>query len=155
MKNLNIYELHEEINKKKNKRNQSFEHVLETCHRKIKTAATKELVKVFFDVPEFVIGLPVYDLSECIKYIKKSLEDNGFLVQYYFPKLLYISWDFNEINNKDRMNPKAQIAYDPKNTSKTIIENNNANKLIMKPSKVQVSKQLEHRPNGKFILNID
>ena len=54
MKNLNIYELHEEINKKKNKRNQSFEHVLETCHRKIKTASTKELVKVFFDVPEFV-----------------------------------------------------------------------------------------------------
>ena len=84
MKNLNIYELHEEINKKKNKRNQSFEHVLETCHRKIKTASTKELVKVFFDVPEFVIGLPVYDLSECIKYIMKSLEENGFLVRYYF-----------------------------------------------------------------------
>lgn len=158
MRQLNIYELHEEMNKKKKKRTQSFEHVLETCHKKIKIASTKELVKVYFDVPEFVIGLPVYDLTECIKYIVKSLEDNGFLVKYFFPKLLYISWDFNEINKKDKSytTHSPQITYEPSNSNKTIVENNNANKLIMKPSsKANQSKQLEHRPNGKFILNID
>jgi hypothetical protein len=148
MKKLNIYELHDEINKKKEKRSRSFDKVLEICHQKVINASKKELVKVFFDVPEFVIGLPVYDLSECIRYIVKSLEENGFLVQYFFPKLLYISWDFNEINGKDQINKR--IPFD--NKPHTYIQNNNANKLIMKPS---TSKQLEHRPNGKFVLNID
>ena len=139
MKNLNIYELHDEINKKKEKRTRSFDKILETCHQKIINASKKELFKVYFDVPDFVLGLPVYDLSECIKYIVKSLENNGFLVKYIFPKLLYISWDFKEINNTPA--PSKQIDH----TSK-------ANKLIMKPSS---TKHLEHRPNGKFILNID
>ena len=109
MKHLNIYELHEEINKKKKKRSQSFDHVLGTCHQKIKNASKKELVKVFFDVPEFVIGLPVYDLTECIKHLIKSLEENGFLVQYFFPKLLYISWDFDEIKEKESWRIKKTL----------------------------------------------
>ena len=149
MKYLNIYELHDEINNKKKKRTKSFDKVLEICHQKIINASKKELIKVFFDVPDFVIGLPVYNLTDCIQYIIKSLEENGFIIQYYFPKLLYISWDLKEINQMDNKN-KLQIPYD--GTNIPLYENNNANKLIMKPS---ITKKLEHRPNGKFILNID
>ena len=156
MKHLNIYELHEEINKKKKKRSQSFDHVLGTCHQKIKNASKKELVKVFFDVPEFVIGLPVYNLTDCIKHLMKSLEENGFLVQYFFPKLLYISWDFDEIKANDRAKTDLQIPYVGKPKAQIpYVENDNANKLIMKPSALSATKQVEHRPNGKFILNID
>lgn len=141
MKNLNIYELHDEINKQKEKRSKSFDKVLETCHQKIINASKKELFKVYFDVPDFVLGLPVYDLTECIKYIVKSLENNGFLVHYMFPKLLYISWDFKEIN-KEHVVP----------TETKYLAHTNANKLIMKPSN---TKHLEYKPNGKFRLNID
>ena len=145
MKNINIYELHDEINRRKEKRTRSFEKILEICHKKIKNASKKELFKVYFDVPDFVLGLPVYDLTECIKYIVHSLQSNGFLVKYIFPKLLYISWDFKEINNVSEGGNKILPPYKQ-------IEHSNANKLIMKPS---TAKKLEHRPNGKFILNID
>ena len=64
----------------------SFDKVLELCHNKIKDASTKELTKMYFDVPEYVIGLPMYNLSNCIEHIVRCLKQNGFHVIYYFPK---------------------------------------------------------------------
>jgi hypothetical protein len=99
MKKLNIYELHSEMNRRKQNRTKSLDHVLERCHNKIRNASKKELARCLFDVPEFVIGLPVYNLNDCIIHLMTSLNQNGFVVKYYFPKLLYISWDFDEINH--------------------------------------------------------
>lgn len=98
MKRLNIYELHSEINKKKEHRTKSLDHVLERCHTKIRNASKKELHRTWFEVPEFIIGLPVYNLNDCIIHLMTSLNQNGFVVKYFFPKVLYISWDFDEIN---------------------------------------------------------
>lgn len=145
MKKLNIFDLHEEINKKKACRMKSFDKILEICHTKIKNASEKEMKKVIYEVPEFVIGLPLYDVNKCIEYIIRSLIENGFIAKYFPPKIIYISWDLNEINN----NGKPVTL---ENTSNRYIQNKNANSLIMKPS---ATKKLAHKPNGKFVLNID
>ena len=42
MKQLNIFELQNSINKKKQNRTNVYESVLEKCHMKIQTAANKE-----------------------------------------------------------------------------------------------------------------
>ena len=103
MKKLNIYELHGEMNKKKENRMKSLDHVLERCHTKIRNASKKELARTWFDVPEFIIGLPVYNLNDCIIHLMTSLNQNGFVVKYFFPKVLYISWDFDEINKSQNI----------------------------------------------------
>ena len=146
MKSINIYELHNEISKKKEKRTKCFDIILEQCHAKIKQASKKELSKMYFDVPEYVVGLPMFDLTNCISHLVNCLQQNGFLVEYFFPKLLYISWDFDEINKKSQPQTPSM-----KDETERLLLNSKAN-LIMKPTS---SKQLEYRPNGKFVLNLD
>lgn len=96
---LNIYDLYRDINEKKDKKNVSYNQVLYKIHDKIKRAAEKERYKFVYEIPEVVFGLPSYDLNMCIAYIMKQLRSNGFLVKYYFPKILYISWDPREIRD--------------------------------------------------------
>jgi hypothetical protein len=59
---------------------------------KIRTAANKEKYELYYDVPQYVVGLPLFNINECIDFILKQLTNNGFEVKYHFPKMLYISW---------------------------------------------------------------
>jgi hypothetical protein len=59
---------------------------------KIRTAANKEKYEFYYDVPQYVVGLPLFNINECIDFIIKQLTNNGFNVKYNFPKMLYISW---------------------------------------------------------------
>ena len=43
-------------------------------------------------MPEVVIGLPGYDVTEGLQFVMKNLNDNGFKTQYTHPNLLLISW---------------------------------------------------------------
>ena len=75
----------------------------------------------FFEVPEFVIGYPLYNINECVNYIHDKLTSNGFLVKYYFPNILYISWSEDEIKYEKLMKQaqllqhtqQQQITHDP------------------------------------------
>ena len=46
----------------------------------------------WYVVPELIIGVPKYDHNACIVYIIDKLKDNGFIVRYTHPNLLFISW---------------------------------------------------------------
>lgn len=134
-----------------------FQRVLQTCHRKIQNASKQEETRVYFDVPEFVLGLPVYNLSECITFLFTKLRENGFYVRFTPPKILYISWDYKEMNGLEN-SPTSQHSNNVQSLEQ------NPDQLIMKPmlnytpKKVSSSSenhQQKQRPNGKFILDID
>jgi len=101
---INIYDLYRNIDEVKQKKNTSYNEVLILIHGRIKKASLKERYKIIYEVPEYLFGIPSYNLNKCLAYIMKELRGNGFLVKYYFPKILYISWDPVEITNykKDR-----------------------------------------------------
>jgi hypothetical protein len=102
MKQLNIFELHNSINKKKNLRQTIYHKILEKCHIKIKASAGKEFYECNYDVPHYVVGLPLFNINECIDYLINKLKDNGFKVDYFFPKTLHISWfPVSEIKNEE------------------------------------------------------
>lgn len=103
---LNILQLHRTINEKRQKKNEAFQRVLCICHKRIQAAADGQQMMTFIVVPEFVVGFPMFNMNECLEYIIDALRKNGFLVRYYFPKILYISWDFEEIKAEKR--PEAQ-----------------------------------------------
>jgi len=98
MKRINILELHRMVNEKKEKHNGCYEKVLDMVHNKIKRSAQEKCLRCLFEVPNYVFGFPLFNLNECIEYIVKELKANGFVVNYYFPNKIYISWDFDEIN---------------------------------------------------------
>ena len=93
-KDLNVKDIIEVQAKKQSKRSESFEYILDKCHKTIKRSI--EVLRTnqhcFFEIPEFLIGYPLYDLNECIQYIVQKLTSNGFYVKYFFPRVLYISW---------------------------------------------------------------
>jgi hypothetical protein len=71
-----------------------YQKILQRVHKKIKTISRSRNCEkhCFYHVPEFVLGVPIYDTSTCITYIIDKLLDNGFHVRYIHPNMLFISW---------------------------------------------------------------
>jgi hypothetical protein len=97
MSGINIYDLYRNIQMKKQKRFVSYDKVFERCCHRIQQAAENEQMKVLFEIPEFIMGLPIYDITKCTAYIMTKLRNSGFFVNYFFPRILYISWDIKEV----------------------------------------------------------
>tara|TARA_B100001769_G_scaffold271448_2_gene264234 strand:+ start:725 stop:1339 length:615 start_codon:yes stop_codon:yes gene_type:complete len=72
----------------------NYNKILARVHNKIKYAS-KNLVNeqcIWYIMPEMLIGIPKYDYKDCTAYIIEKLRDNGFIVRYTHPNLLFISW---------------------------------------------------------------
>ena len=91
---INIDDLYEKNQRRDLKQLSIFNKILNRIHRRITTTGrTKSNEKhIWFTVPEYIFGEPVYDKSECIAYIVTKLEDNGFHVRYMHPNTLFVSW---------------------------------------------------------------
>lgn len=71
-----------------------YKKILSRVHTKIKMASRQKDNQgfTFFVVPEFIFGLPKYNVETCISYVIEKLQDNGFRIKYTHPNLLYIFW---------------------------------------------------------------
>jgi hypothetical protein len=70
-----------------------YRKILNRVHNKIKTISRQKCeTQLFYVVPEFIFGVPKYNVNTCISYVVEKLEENGFLVKYTHPNLLFISW---------------------------------------------------------------
>ena len=73
---------------------------------------------IMYTVPPFVLGLPSIDLEDCIVYLVHMLRQNGFVVKFTYPNLLYISWKHYESEYNKQHNPIVQAMAPTQNTSK-------------------------------------
>ena len=92
MKQLNISELLNRVVSKQKRRTAIFDEILKKCHFRIEKAANNEKYECAYEVPQYVVGLPLYSMEDCIDYIKEQLSQNGFAVTYVFPVTLKITW---------------------------------------------------------------
>jgi len=91
---INLEELYE---KKKNQdlaKLNIYNRILNRIHEKIKLTARQKNNEQFtwFVIPEVMIGIGNYDRTACITYILEKLDENGFIVRYTHPNLIFISW---------------------------------------------------------------
>lgn len=72
----------------------TYNRILNRIHTKIKVVSRQQVTTqcCWFVVPEMIIGVPKYDNINCTAYIIDKLQENGFLVKYTTPNLLFISW---------------------------------------------------------------
>lgn len=72
----------------------TYNKILNRAHKKIKLTSRQKHNDLFcfFVVPEFLMGVPTYDIFTCITYLIEQLTKNGFEVKYTHPNLLFISW---------------------------------------------------------------
>tara|TARA_Y100000817_G_scaffold56714_1_gene41881 strand:+ start:3094 stop:3522 length:429 start_codon:yes stop_codon:yes gene_type:complete len=93
MSQIDMKELYSTINQKTLRRMELYDSILKKCHSRILYNSGLQRTYCFYQIPEFVIGTPLYDISELRNYIMNSLKTNGFKILYIEPNWLFIYWE--------------------------------------------------------------
>jgi hypothetical protein len=174
---VNIDELYEKKKDRDQKQLSIFNKLLNRIHTRIKvTGRNKQNDRhIWFAVPEYIFGEPVYDKGDCIAYLVHKLHDNGFLVKYIHPHTLFISWnnwvpqyvrsEFKKKTGKI-MNEKGEITDPRKDALDESSEQNeqdpnyglmNYGTTAAPPKKdaPQYKAIDKYKPTGRFVYNPD
>lgn len=81
-----------EQKEREDKKKETYEKILIKIEKKITMASSGNNYFTWYVIPEFFIGLPLYNLKECIHYLEKKIQKNGFKTIVYEPNILYIDW---------------------------------------------------------------
>lgn len=106
MSSLNINSLYETMYEKNIKRYQKFDDILKRLHNRIKYHAKNEKTFCFFQIPEFIIGVPLYNIDDLKEYLIKSLQKDGFEYMYIEPNWLFVTWELKK--NRKIPSPKSK-----------------------------------------------
>jgi hypothetical protein len=117
---ISLTELYTLKDKKELARHNTFDKIIEKCHIKIRKTALIGGMNIFFEVPYYIYGVPLYKIDDCLNYVVSSLRNNGLLVQilpHPNDNILYISWNPSDVSQS--MNAKHLLSYSPFATTNT------------------------------------
>lgn len=168
---IDIDELYEKNRKKDLKQIAIFNKLLNRIHNKIKIQSRHvgSVKHLWYNVPEYIFGEPLYDNGDCISYLVKKLEDNGFEVKYIHPNNLYISWmkfipsyvrdKFRKDTGK-RINERGEIIEQQKHNEVEEEEDpeqqllyGGISKESVKAPKKEYASTKEYKPQGKLVYD--
>ena len=164
-----------------------YKNILSRVHNRIRVTSrqSKDNLCCWYVIPEMIIGVPKYDQGHCIAFLLDKLQENGFVVRYTHPNLLFISWNHwvpsyvrSEIKKKTGMNidgygnlinkqGKSNNQNDSNQNNNTFDNNNSndPNSLLLNMNKTnninnnKPEKQYKsirtYQPTGKLIYNND
>ena len=166
---MNIDELFEKNKQKDLKQLSIFNKILNRIHKRIQyTARSKKDKFIFFTVPEYLFGEPLYKQGDCIGFLVVKLEENGFEIKYMHPNTLFISWK-NHIPGyvRSEVRKKTGVTIDSKGNvlnKEEIEENNNdPDSRLLNDKKEQPNEKSkkeytpinDYVPTGNFVYNED
>ena len=102
--------LYSEQEKRDVLRLKTYNNILGNVHNKIRIISKmpNNDKSLLFTVPEFVLGVPRFNVRDCILYLAWNLRNSKFEVQYFNPNLLWISWRKHEEQYKNEKSPIVQ-----------------------------------------------
>ena len=91
---LNLDELYEKKQQHDMFTISSYNKILARVHTKIKLVSKQyaDTYHCWYIVPEVLLGIPKYDHKDCTAYVINKLQENGFIVRYTHPNLIFVSW---------------------------------------------------------------
>ena len=89
-------DLKKEREEKKKQKEKTFKKIYKIAEKKIIIANTGNNTVAWFEIPEFILGVPIYKILECKKYLVKKLKKNGFNTEFFEPNILKIDWSSEE-----------------------------------------------------------
>jgi len=94
LQKINIDDLYDKHQQRDLKQIGIFNKILNRIYKRITfTGKNKRNEQhIFFNVPEYIFGEPLYDKGDCIAFLVNQLKDNKFNVRYIHPNTLFISW---------------------------------------------------------------
>ena len=75
------------------RKKQTYDKIYSLVERKIILASKGDYYYTWCQIPDFLVGLPLYSMEECQKYLRHRLKREGFKTEYYEPNILYIEWN--------------------------------------------------------------
>lgn len=172
---INIDDLYEKKKQRDLKQLAIFNKILNRVHKRItQTSKNKpEDMHVWFTIPEYIFGEPVYDKGDCTGFLVMKLEENGFLVRYIHPNTLFISWKTwvpayvrNEIKKKTGviLDEKGNVIVDKAGKDGDDGDVNSrlfndrtggggANGATQKPGQKQYTPIDNYKPTGNLVYN--
>ena len=70
----------------------TFDKIFMKIEKKIVLASSANFYYTWYQIPEFILGLPLYSLKECKEYIEGKLKNDGFESEFFEPNYLLIKW---------------------------------------------------------------
>ena len=152
---LNLDELYERTRETSQTKIKTYQKILARIHTRIKAISRQRNNNKFcmFVIPEFILGIPRYDIAECTNYVIEKLTDNGFQIKYTYPNLLFISWQhYIPKYQRSEIKKKTGVAIDgfgnvvTKN-NKNNKDNSNPNSLLLMDKNVKM-KDVKKKPSN-------
>ena len=85
-------ELIKQQENKDNKKYITFARIYNNIEKKIVKASERNLYYTYYEIPQILIGYPMYYHKECYAYIDVKLKNDGFKTQEYLNNIILISW---------------------------------------------------------------
>jgi hypothetical protein len=70
----------------------TFAKIYKNIEKKITLASASNFYYIWYEIPEFLIGSPLFNFNECKKNIIKQLKENGFDIEEFSNTMLLIKW---------------------------------------------------------------
>ena len=138
-----------EQNKKDHIRCEIYNTILSRVHQKIQgtnrlPGNTQQLIYL---VPEFIPGVPRFDMKECIIYLAYNLRSSGFFVNYTHPNALYISWKEQARNYRINESPytKSLIQITEEGIKKQLEKQNSTEIVSFEKKKSNLRKTSDYK----------
>ena len=110
---FSIFEIHKRQRQKEIRKLGLYKKILNRCFYKIRLAVEKDQLFCFFQLPEYVSGSPLYNMTDCLFFMLNELSKKGFHCKYCHPLQIYITWPQKEKNlrldNKKPVQPQSKI----------------------------------------------
>lgn len=152
---IDLDELYDRKQKLTQNRINTYKMILARAHTRIKTTARQKCDEqfCFFLMPEFIIGLPKYNIETCVSYVTQKLKDNGFHVKYTHPNLLFISWKhYIPAHERHEIKTKTGVLVD--GFGKKVVDESKKQEIIVKKKPAENYKDISsYKPSG--IYNMD
>ena len=75
----------------------TYDKIYNIIEKKIHLASTGDNYYIWYQIPDFLIGLPLYSVKGCTTYIQTKLKQNGFDTDLYNQNILLIRLKNNKI----------------------------------------------------------
>lgn len=133
-----VYDIKREYYEREKRRLNIYKKITSNCFKKIKLAVENDEFYCFYSIPEYIPGIPLFNMTDCVLFMLNELKSKGFISRYVHPFMLYINWNVNK--------PVLRIAETPTPQSKP--SNNLLDNLNLKVKSVE-----SYKPSNNFLYH--
>lgn len=133
-----VYDIKREYYEREKRRLNIYKKITSNCFKKIKLAVENDEFYCFYSIPEYIPGIPLFNMTDCVLFMLNELKSKGFISRYVHPFMLYINWNVNK--------PVLRITETPTIQSKP--SNNLLDNLNLKVKSVE-----SYKPSNNFLYH--